>query len=695
MDQYFAPENSALIEVIENHQICTDPMRTTSALLQIFISSTLTYLAASVGFHVSYKHGCERNRGSEMIQEFLPPQIDIRSELVSPISRDVVVNLCQKSDYALKVDLLPMIIPIIRENMKMVIDSILSQINSSGNLPRFGILNYAKKEDKDNPDTAVIFLPCRDGQCSDMWIVPFYSFLEHLPGSVRAVTLILTLASGTTQEISYRQYVMDLANTLEDFDSTRKVDVLIAYPSSIEVMMRMMVADYVLCGAGWGKQWLIPALARGSQAQGQFIVWHNKQQSTDKRKSFGVQSMTIQTTVSKIGVSDVLSHLLTPVELHLESLVELNIKPDQVQNYLQSSPLPDSGICRLLRGKFGKWVQDFDYARQAAYRVPLFHHSGAAEAIFQKRLTNNVTGSSPFRPSATYKWQETLYRDRCTLQLVTKEKLCSVLNTMGIRRIFFLGDSLTLEQSLSLWMLLGPTEDIPLTDQSSFRYIISCPNHNSFSFRLQYIRNDELVENSKPVSMRNQVMNCKNYCYPWTGSYMADDSRTLMVVNIGAHLHDRALFESAIQRFIDTFDNLDRVNDIIMFRTLVPGHKNCGQKGLKPYTSLAEYVKDSTGEKVKDTYNWGVFTLYNNFMGRLLDIRARGQQVGARMELLDVFPMTILRPDGHMADEYKAPETKRTDCLHYSQPGPIDWWNHLMFANLLDIQAIDTAIQLV
>lgn len=29
-------------------------------------------------------------------------------------------------------------------------------------------------------------------------------------------------------------------------------------------------------------------------------------------------------------------------------------------------------------------------------------------------------------------------------------------------------------------------------------------------------------------------------------------------------------------------------------------------------------------------------------------------------------------------------DCKRNDCLHYSLPGPIDYWNHLMLSNLVD-----------
>ena len=61
--------------------------------------------------------------------------------------------------------------------------------------------------------------------------------------------------------------------------------------------------------------------------------------------------------------------------------------------------------------------------------------------------------------------------------------------------------------------------------------------------------------------------------------------------------------------------------------------------------------------------------------------------------------MTVLRPDGHLTgvdnsiEEFLTVKCKncrkfnkrKEDCLHYSLPGPIDWWSHLMFSNLKDI----------
>jgi len=55
------------------------------------------------------------------------------------------------------------------------------------------------------------------------------------------------------------------------------------------------------------------------------------------------------------------------------------------------------------------------------------------------------------------------------------------------------------------------------------------------------------------------------------------------------------------------------------------------------------------------------------------------------IEVLDIMPMTILRRDGHISDEFRPATVPDGDCLHYALPGPIDWWNHLLFSNLKDI----------
>ena len=57
---------------------------------------------------------------------------------------------------------------------------------------------------------------------------------------------------------------------------------------------------------------------------------------------------------------------------------------------------------------------------------------------------------------------------------------------------------------------------------------------------------------------------------------------------------------------------------------------------------------------------------------RVLLKRARKNYAGALIELLDVYPMTVLRRDGHTGG-IDCADCGRDDCLHYSLPGPIDW----------------------
>ena len=66
-------------------------------------------------------------------------------------------------------------------------------------------------------------------------------------------------------------------------------------------------------------------------------------------------------------------------------------------------------------------------------------------------------------------------------------------------------------------------------------------------------------------------------------------------------------------------------------------------------------------------FGWEHFGKYN------ADVkRAVGQ--APELCLLDVVPMSILRPDAHIV--------ARDDCLHWKYPGVIDDWNRLLATEL-------------
>jgi len=69
---------------------------------------------------------------------------------------------------------------------------------------------------------------------------------------------------------------------------------------------------------------------------------------------------------------------------------------------------------------------------------------------------------------------------------------------------------------------------------------------------------------------------------------------------------------------------------------------------------------------------------------------------GVRMELLDTFHLSSLRPDGHPGpyrkyhpfDEDKNARVQN-DCLHSCLPGPIDTWNDLIMKKLQNAGAVE------
>ena len=202
------------------------------------------------------------------------------------------------------------------------------------------------------------------------------------------------------------------------------------------------------------------------------------------------------------------------------------------------------------------------------------------------------------------------------------------------------------------------------------------------------------TENSQPVSIDERKSNCDSFCYPWTKEYLADKKRTILIVNAGAHIHRLESYQAAIDRFIQVFDGLNRANDIVLFRSLVPGHWECGRKGLKPFQDFEEYFKDAQDHPNpnEEVYTWSKFRLYNDYAVRALEKRRfrPSERPQALMEVVDVFPMTVLRPDGHCSDEFRPPSYLANDCLHYTLPGPIDWWTHLAFSHLLDVATAES-----
>lgn len=125
------------------------------------------------------------------------------------------------------------------------------------------------------------------------------------------------------------------------------------------------------------------------------------------------------------------------------------------------------------------------------------------------------------------------------------------------------------------------------------------------------------------------------------------------------------------------------------FRPTVTGHVGCTPWGniatdlnsydrndpielhQSPYQSYTEY--SAVWANQTKPYNWGLIESFNEYSRNVLAHHRQPGQLD--IQWLNVFPSTILRRDGHVGFG---------DCLHYSLPGPTDWWAHLFFSMLLD-----------
>ena len=533
-------------------------------------------------------------------------------------------------------------------------------------------------------DCAVIYLPCRDVRGQDVVVLPYFDYLMHLPTSVKTVDIVINRQC-LESTVHMKGYASDFASTVRQFLPRSGVELVVAKPSSPDLVARLVESEYVLCGPGYGMVCLLPAIARiGSR--GRFTL-------------FDVGPDLVPGESTSTVISRLSPHLIAHVHPPRDNFAVAQLStflntPDLLMNFAQGSPNVASGNCRYVRGKVGHWIEDMRYAEQAQYRTPLTHYSGNADKVFKKKVAKGETGAMQYRPATTYRWEETRYQN-CQTSLLTKEGVCNVLSVLNARRIFVAGDSLSLQMAQSMWMWLAVEGSSPTpkgTLEPNFAYRIPC---NGFEFTLQFVRNDEFMENDKPVSIDNKQSNCDSFCYPWTHQYMADPSKTILIANVGAHIHEFGRFKEAVDRFVNIVDRMNRPNDIVLWRTLVPGHWDCGRSGLTPFGDFAAYLKDAQEHQNprEEVYSWGKFSSYNDYVVKSLDVRRHKpfDQPRAIIEVLDVFPITVLRPDGHCSDEFKPPNFLATDCLHYDLPGPLDWWSHLAFSHLVDMASAVSA----
>jgi len=273
-----------------------------------------------------------------------------------------------------------------------------------------------------------------------------------------------------------------------------------------------------------------------------------------------------------------------------------------------------------------------------------------------------------------------------------------MMRNLNFDRIFFVGDSLSFMMAQSLWKLLGHLDDPGEQYRGGFERFVHCDRQevghkkeisndellvNSNGFRFVYKRNDylknEMVHPPKqippgmfdPDIYFHDIVGYESWMEPYFEA--SNITRTLLIANMGLHIHDKKLFEQCMVSFIDALNYIkgkpSHQEDVFFYRTSVPGHRNCGRHSA-PFLNASEYVMTNEND-------WDKVNGYNDFAKMLLANITADSPLNGSLYLLDVYPMTLLRPDGHRPPG---------DCLHYYLPGPPDWWNHLLYNSLLEFE---------
>jgi hypothetical protein len=337
--------------------------------------------------------------------------------------------------------------------------------------------------------------------------------------------------------------------------------------------------------------------------------------------------------------------------------------------------------CRSVRGEAGQWVQDWEYAKRANHASIGSHENWYVQA--QQFLP---TAHTPFRWATTWRWEDA----NCPVHEISLDAFCRVSRQLGLTRYLFVGDSLTVQFLLSMLSLLGrPLKRLqkPFIIPCSFVLDDHQPHDTSARFKIAIW----MLRRNRPkdwTALKEQVETNTTGTDRYHRFVQTNPNRTAVVANVGAWMQNQGEYVQAfgsLLAWLDSFSSQERV--MAFFRPTVTGHVGCTPLGnatdrhsydwhdpielhQSPYQSYAEYSEVWASQT--KPYNWGLIESYNEYSRNVLAHRPPDQ---LDIQWLNVFPNTILRRDGHVGFG---------DCLHYSLPGPTDWWVHLFFSMLLD-----------
>jgi len=334
--------------------------------------------------------------------------------------------------------------------------------------------------------------------------------------------------------------------------------------------------------------------------------------------------------------------------------------------------------CLRLRGTEGYWYRDEEFAKQTFY----------AHGFRSNKWARTNNPKTDVYNGNSYNWKDTSLEEQCQIHPVNLTSFCRTIQQLDVRRLFLVGDSLMAAQLGSLLGLLGL--NINGYMKASRRSVITksaieCPDYEPIQIEIYREnlganfgktnltgRTDATREHRQQFgpeipycSGPDSNMEEGDYC-PWHLRYNDTDTRTLLILNQGAHFHSIDTFSRSYDQFVTQFNSIAHPRDVVVFRTTVPGHPKCFEDGIDPSNMTHDVFLERYGTTM---YDWNLFDAFNQYAKQKMDDLVPT----VTSHYLNVYNMTVLRSDQHTAAK---------DCLHYTDPGPVDFWNHLLFTNL-------------
>lgn len=312
--------------------------------------------------------------------------------------------------------------------------------------------------------------------------------------------------------------------------------------------------------------------------------------------------------------------------------------PKASNNYSTFFP-PPLPFCRESLYRSGRWMKS---SSPIPFPVCMWNNHRNCHSL------DKQTGRSRERIEKSYQWE--WIPNNCRIHEFDGKRLVSTLES-NKHRLIYVGDSLNVDMGNSMaCMMNNSSPTVPHQLVKTIRDdFLGCPSKKDPASEYgteRYCSNLTEVQRRWQTHIDNHKIT----------------DRDILVVNTGAHWYGRP--ENAAIAFSAIANALSRVfRGTLIVRTTVMGHKECQlfEEPLEPNGTLPLSLKDLP-------FNWANFGKLNEMITKAV---AASTLKDFKILYVDMFEQ---RPDGHAL----GPGNK-TDCLHYCVPGPIDWWNKLLY----------------